>query len=120
MRVINLKNIKMPQLTDNTPEYLSRPYPRKAFPLHLLSAVIGGRGSGKTSIALRLIKWYLQSKSYDRILIWSTTANKDPKMKAFMRECEQNENLVDLTLYESYNPADLQNEMERCEEDVKE
>lgn len=120
MRVVNLKNVKVPDIPNNTPEYLSRKVPKKAFPLHLLSACIGGRGTGKTTIALKLIKWYLQSKSYDRLIIWSTTAHKDPKMKAFFRECEENDSVMELVHYENYNPADLQHELERCDEDIKE
>ena len=114
MKVIPL-DVKMPTLPDNTPEYLSRPYPKDCFPLHILSAVIGGRGSGKTTFALKLIKLYDKHKSFDRIVIFSTTAHKEPKMLNFINS----KTFAEITHYKGFSNTDLQHEMERMENDIK-
>jgi hypothetical protein len=63
MKVQPIPEVNIPDIPNNTPEYLSRPYPKGGFPLHLLSAVIGGRGTGKTTFALKMLKWYGQGES---------------------------------------------------------
>ena len=83
MKLVQLP-IKLPELQDNTLEYSSRPVPPECFPLHLLCAVIGGRGSGKSTLTLKLTKLYDKAKSFDRIVLFSTTAHKEPKMKNFL------------------------------------
>lgn len=115
MKLIQLP-IKMPELQDNTPEYLSRPVPKECFPLHLLCAVIGGRGSGKSSFALKLTKMYDTAKSFDRIIIFSTTAHKEPKMKNFLAS----KTYAELSHYKGFSTTDLQNEMDRMESDIEE
>lgn len=119
MKVIRLKNVSVPDIPNNTPEYLSRKVPKKAFPLHLLCACVGGRGTGKSTLALKLINWYLTTKSFDRIILFSTTAHKDAKMKHFISECEKSEDL-DIVHYQHFSPTDLQYEMDRMDTDIKE
>lgn len=114
MKIVQLP-VKLPELPDNTPEYLSRPYPKDCFPLHILSAVIGGRGSGKTTFALRMIKLYDKCKTFDRIIIFSTTAHKEPKVKAFMAS----KTFAEISHHKGFSVGELKEEMDRMEEDVE-
>lgn len=115
MKLIDIPDVSIPDIPNNTPEYLSRPYPKGSFPLHLLSAVIGGRGTGKTTFALKMLKWYDKSKSFDRIIIFSTTAHKDPKMKDFITSKTN----AEIVHYKGYSDADLKNEMLKMEADIE-
>lgn len=115
MRIIPIPEVQLPDIPNNTPEYLSRPVPSGGFPLHLLAAVIGGRGTGKTTFALKMLKWYDKAKSFDRIIIFSTTAHKDPKMKDFIASKTN----AEITHYKGYSATDLKSEMERMESDIE-
>lgn len=107
--------VRLPDLEDPHPEYASRPVPAHCFPLHILGAVIGGRGSGKTTFALKLVKMYDRAKSFDRIVVFSTTADKDPKMKAFL----QSRTFAELTPHHGYSDAALQGELDRMQADIE-
>ena len=115
MKVIQLP-ITLPELPNNTPEYESRPYPKDCFKLHMLSAVIGGRSQGKTTFALRLIKLYDKCKTFDRIVIFSTTAHKEPKMKTFMTS----KTFAEISHHKGFSVSELQSELDRMEADVEE
>jgi hypothetical protein len=114
MKVVQLP-IKLPELPNNTPEYESRPYPNECFKLHILGACIGGRSQGKTTFALRLIKLYDRCKSFDRIIIFSTTAHKEPKMMNFMKS----KTFAEITHHRGFSVAELKEEMERMESDIE-
>jgi hypothetical protein len=114
MKIVNLP-VSLPELENNTPPYLSRPVPAYSFPLHLLCSVIGGRGSGKTTFALRLVKLYDKCKTFDRIILFSTTAHKEEKMRDFLKS----KTFAELTHYKTYRAEDLQNEMTRMEGDIE-
>lgn len=107
--------VALPELQDPHPEYASRPVPPHTFPLHILAAIIGGRGSGKTSFALKLIKLYDRAKSFDRIVVFSTTAHKDPKVKAFLAS----KTFAELTPYRGYTDDELRGELQRMEADIE-
>jgi hypothetical protein len=107
--------IDFPALPNNRPDYLDRPYLANCFPLHILSAIIGGRGSGKTTFAIRLLKAYDKAKSFDRIIIFSPTALKDPKVSNFIHSKTR----AKITHYPSFKPGDLRTEMDQMEKDVK-
>jgi len=62
-----------------------------------------------------MIKLYDKSKTFDRIIVFSTTAHKEPKMKAFLAS----KTFAELTHYKGFNVTDLQNEMERMEADIE-
>jgi hypothetical protein len=115
MKVVQIPNIDIPDIPNNTPEYLSRKVPVGGFPLHLLCACIGGRGSGKSTFVLKMLKWYDKAKSFDRIVLFSTTAHKEPKMKDFLTSKTH----AELTHYRGFNTTDLQNEMERMEAEIE-
>ena len=115
MKIVQLPNCKLPEIADNTPEYLSRPVPNGMFPLHMLNMTIGGRGSGKSTFALKMIKAYDKCKSFDRIIVFSTTAHREPKMKTFLAS----KTFAELTHYKGFNVADLKNEMDRMEADIE-
>lgn len=115
MKIVPIPEVMLPDIPNNTPEYLSRPVPAGGFPLHLLAAVIGGRGTGKTTFALKMLKWYDKVKAFDRIIIFSTTAHKDPKMKDFIASKTN----AEITHYKGYTAADLQQEMEKMEAAVE-
>lgn len=114
MKIVQLP-VSLPDLPSNTPEYLSRPVPPHCFPLHLLSCVIGGRGTGKSTFALRLIKLYDKHKSFDRIILFSTTAHKEQKMKDFLNSKTN----AELTHYKTFSVGDLRNEMDKMEADIE-
>ena len=86
MKIVPIKDCHIPDIENNTPEYLSRPYPKGGFPLHMLCACIGGRSTGKTTVVLKMLKWYLKAQSFDWLIIFSTTAHKEPKMKTFLEK----------------------------------
>lgn len=81
----------------------------------MLCACIGGRGSGKTTPkALSLVKWYDKAKTFDRIIIFSSTLHREPKGQAFL----SSKTNADITFYTDYNEADMKNEMNRMEADI--
>lgn len=108
--------ITLPTLENNVPEYMSRPVPPHCPPLHLLSVVLGGRGSGKTTFALKLIRLYDKAKSFDRIVVFSTTADLDPKMKAFVSGKGV---FADVTHHRGFSEAALQGEIDTIEADLQ-
>lgn len=88
MKLVKLKGVTVPELEGNLPPYASRRTPKGMPRLHMLSAVIGSRGSGKTTAVLRMLKLYVQSRSYDKIFWFSPTARREQKMQDFMKFCE--------------------------------
>ena len=88
MKLVRLKNVSIPDVPNNTPEYTERATPPNMPRLHMLCAVVGSRNSGKTTTALKMLKMYVKHKTYDKIFWWSPTAKREAKIQAFMKECE--------------------------------
>ncbi|DAC81547.1 TPA_asm: FtsK [Coelastrella green algae MELD virus] len=76
-----------------------------------------GRGSGKTTLVVKLLKWYISSKSYDRLIVFSSTADRDLKVKSFIEHCQKSK-AVEVTLHSDYKPEILGAELERMEADI--
>lgn len=89
MKLVRLKNVSIPDVSNNTPEYAERRTPPNMPRLHMLCAVVGSRNSGKTTSTLRMLKMYVKSKSYDKIFWWSPTALREQKFRTFMDDCEK-------------------------------
>lgn len=107
--------VRLPELDNAHPDYLARPVPAHCPPLHILAAIIGGRGSGKTTFALKLIKLYDKAKSFDRIIVFSTTAEQDPKMKSFLNS----KTYAELSYHKGFTEATLRDEMDQMEADLE-
>lgn len=117
MRFLKLKNVSIPDLTDNNEPYANRPIPKQGgIPLHHLCACIGGTGSGKTTSMLKFLKWYDQAKTFDRLIIFSPTASRDGKCKAFLKE----KHFFDITYYPEYTDAIMMEEREKMLADLEE
>lgn len=116
MKLVKLKNVKIPELADNIEPYASRPIPSQGIPLHHLCACIGGTGSGKTTKILEFLSWYDKAGSFDRLIIFSPTADKDAKMKRFIDD----EHNFNITFYPQYTDAIMKQEVENFEADLEE
>jgi hypothetical protein len=104
MKLVKLKNFEIPDVPHNVPEYAERHTPPNMPRLHMLSAVVGSRNSGKTTTALRMLKMYIKAKSYDKIFWWSPTANREAKIKAFIKECKDK---CEIEIKDTFNEAEF-------------
>jgi hypothetical protein len=89
MHLVPIPDVHVPDLPRNVPPYASRATPKNLPRLHWLAAVIGSRNSGKTTAALKFLKAYVLSKSYDRIIWISPTASREEKTKDFQEYCQK-------------------------------
>lgn len=102
MKLVKLKNVNLPTIPDNEPPYATRPIPRQGgIPLHHLCGCIGGTGSGKTTKMLEFLLWYDKAGSFDRLIIFSPTLQREPKGKAFLKA----EHNFEITYYAEYTDA---------------
>lgn len=116
MKLVKLSNVNIPALPSNEEPYASRPIPKQAIPLHHLCACIGGTGSGKTTSMLKFLSWYDRAHSFDRLIIFSPTADKDAKMKRYITD----EHNFQVTYYPLYNDATMKEEVANMEADIEE
>jgi hypothetical protein len=96
-------DVHIPDLPSNTPPYASRKTPKNLPRLHWLAAVIGSRNSGKTTAALKFLKAYILTKSYDRIIWFSPTASREEKIKDFVKFAEKHN--VPMEIHDEYSDA---------------
>lgn len=70
-----------------------------------LMGIFGGRGAGKTTSLIKLIRWYQDPrfKAFDRIIVFSPTHVEDPKWKALAEE----DLGASLELHADYTEADM-------------
>jgi hypothetical protein len=115
MRVVNLKNVSVPDLADNDPPYALRPIPKKGMPLHHLAGVIGGTGSGKTTALLKFLMWYDNSKSFDRLIIFSPTLAREPKGQAFL----SGKHNFEISYYKEYSDEIMMEERHNMLSDIE-
>ena len=116
MKLVKLKNVSIPPLPDNIEPYASRPIPKQGIPLHHLCACIGGTGSGKTTKILEFLSWYDKARTFDRLIIFSPTADKDIKMKRYISDKHN----FNITHYNQYNDAIMREEVANFEGDIAE
>ena len=117
MKLVKLKNVVVPTLPDNTPPYASRPIPKQGgIPLHHLCGCIGGTGSGKTTKILEFLLWYDKAGSFDRLIIFSPTLQREPKGKAFLKAKHN----FEITYYPEYNDAIMMEERANMLADIQE
>ena len=75
---------------DNQLTRSNDPLPKKGFIVYIFS---GGKGSGKTTLILNLLKnKEAYRKFYDNIVVFSSTAHKDPKMDKLIKEVDSEGN----------------------------
>jgi adenylate kinase family enzyme len=103
MHLVPIPDVHMPDLPRNTPPYASRATPKNLPRLHWLAAVIGSRNSGKTTAALKFLKAYVLTKSYDRVIWFSPTASREEKTKDFQEYCEKHG--VAMEVHDNYSDA---------------
>lgn len=101
MKLVPIPDVQVPSLDNNTPPYASRPVPRNMPRLHILGAIIGGRGSGKTTACLKMLKMYVAAKSYDKVFWISPTAKREDKMTGFVDYCRRRD--VEVKIFDSYS-----------------
>lgn len=116
MKLVKLRNVAIPSLPDNAEPYASRPIPKQAIPLHHLCACIGGTGSGKTTKMLEFLNWYDKAGSFDRLIIFSPTADKDMKMKRYISDKHN----FQVTYYPQYSDKIMREEVASMEADLEE
>lgn len=116
MKLVKLKNVNIPSLPDNEEPYASRNIPKQAIPLHHLCACIGGTGSGKTTKMLEFLNWYDRSHTFDRLIIFSPTADKDAKMKRYISDKHN----FNVTYYPQYTDTIMREEVANMEGDLEE
>lgn len=109
MKVERLKNVMVPDLPNNIPDYAERKTPPNMPRLHMLCAVVGSRGSGKTSMALKMLKMYVKSKSYDKIFWYSPTASREGKIKSFIEYCKDQ---CEIEIIEHFDVNEFSNQLD--------
>lgn len=117
MKIVKLKNVSIPDVPNNIPEYTERKTPPNMPRLHMLCAVIGSRNSGKTTTALRMLKMYVKSKSYDKIFWWSPTASREAKIKAFIEDCKDK---CEIEIIEHFNEQQFSNQLDWFRSEIDE
>lgn len=117
MKIVKLKNITVPDLPNNTPEYTERKTPPNMPRLHMLCAVVGSRGSGKTSAALKMLKMYVKSKSYDKIYWYSPTASREAKIKSFIEHCKGQ---CEIEIIEHFDVHEFSNQLDWFRSEIDE
>ena len=80
-----------------------RKHPDNLPKLHFLAYFCGSRGSGKTNSIVNFIKKYDKAKSFDHIIIYSPTANNEPKYKHLIDYCKY----ATIELKEDFNHDDF-------------
>lgn len=116
MKLVKLSKVNIPPLPDNIEPYASRPIPKQGIPLHHLCVCIGGTGSGKTTKILEFLNWYDRAKTFDRLIVFSPTADKDIKMKRYITD---DHNFI-MTHYPQYNDDIMKEEVKNMEADIEE
>jgi len=66
-------------------EHVKRDAPKTMPRPPFLAGMFGSRGSGKTTMLIKLIRWYDTYKAFDRIVVFSPTYQKDPKWEALQK-----------------------------------
>lgn len=81
-----IKTIKLKGLDNKevkVPAAENRDYPTHLLKPHFLLAIIGNRGSGKTSALYNLIKFYDQTRTFDKVVFFCPTFQNDSKYQLF-------------------------------------
>jgi hypothetical protein len=117
MKIQRLKNVEIPDVSNNTPEYTERKTPPNMPRLHMLCAVVGSRNSGKTTTALRMLTMYVKSKSCDKIFWWSPTASREAKIKAFVEDCKDK---CEIEIIDQFSEADFSERLDWFESQIDE
>jgi hypothetical protein len=94
----------------STPENLPR--------LHFLSAIIGSRGSGKTTALVRMLKAYFRHHSFDKLYLYCPTIKSDPKYGALTRSAERHK--LKVTVHETFSESLFDAAVEEIESDLEE
>jgi hypothetical protein len=80
VRAVKGPDEELPEL--HIKEYDRRKAPRTMPRPPFLCGMFGSRGAGKTSLLVKLIRWYDSVRAFDRVVVFSPTHQKDPKWEA--------------------------------------
>ena len=86
--------------------------------LHFLAAIVGSRGSGKTTALVRMLKAYFRAHSFDKMVLFCPTLRADPKYKALIQSAKKHAVRVDT--HESFDEGLFQGVVESIEADIEE
>jgi len=86
--------------------------------LHFLAAIVGSRGSGKTTALVRLLKAYFRTHSFDKLVLFCPTLRADPKYQALVKSAERHRVKVDT--HEAFDDALFESTVEQINADIEE
>lgn len=102
---------ELPQL--EVKEHAKRNAPKTMPKPPFLSGMFGSRGSGKTTMLIKLMRWYDSYKAFDRMIVFSPTYQKDPKWEAFQKS-EKNGKLELYANFDFGKFAEIQRQQEEA------
>jgi hypothetical protein len=109
---------KLPNADLKVVQAKPRKHPEFLPKLHFLAYFCASRGSGKTTAIVNFIKKYDKAKSFDHIVVYSPTADKEPKYKHLVESCKYAQiELIDKFSHESF--AELRLKIEKRLEEYK-
>jgi len=94
-----------------------RPTPDNLPRLHFLAAIIGSRGSGKTTVLVRMLKAYFRHHSFDKVYLYCPSIKSDPKYAALIRSAERHK--VKITVEETFTESLFDAAVESIESDLE-
>lgn len=86
-------SVNVPELKVKYPK--RRPAPPGMPSLYSLGMICGSRGSGKTTIMVRMIKSYDAARSYDHLWLWAPCFHADPKYQQLAKHTNYELHLFD-------------------------
>lgn len=97
---------------------LPRPSPDNLPRLHFLAAIVGSRGSGKTTALVRMLKTYFRVHSFDKLILFCPTLRADPKYKALVESAKRHKLVVDT--HEVFDDALFEGVVNKINADIEE
>lgn len=86
--------------------------------LQFLAAIVGSRGSGKTTVLVRMLKAYFRTHSFDKMVLFCPTLRADPKYQALVKSAERHRVKVDT--HESFDDGLFEGVVEQINADIAE
>jgi hypothetical protein len=84
----------------------------------MLSCILGGRGSGKTTVLIKLLRMYVQSRSYDKIFWISPTGRRESKVQDFITDAEKAG--ITVELWDDYSDMEFTKAMDWMRKEIDE
>lgn len=86
--------------------------------LHFLAAIVGSRGSGKTTVLVRMLKAYFRAHSFDKLVLFCPTLRADPKYEALIKSAQRHRLKVET--HESFDEQLFRSVTEKIDADIDE